>query len=298
MHPSLLYEIHADDITDAPPSTDEAEAVDEPLVPLPTDTVNAEAETGSPSTDPSQHPQLPRVATPQPPTTIVRALPLPPREVLPAQLAVLSRRLRYPAAQRLRFLVIFSIYMHYRLGGDLDQAVQAYNGAVEPFRGDATRRAILRAHSDNTPCAELQPFEARTVGGQRLEALVLLRDGLWNMSPTGRYSHITDSVLLEILEHFRWVVENTAAWIIQVGDLDQIVDRIADLRTPRPTQYQQDERCARFITVTSTNSHYSAHQFLAVRQYDYAAALNGWARLGHIPLLSAPRATTPGQKKM
>jgi hypothetical protein len=93
------------------------------------------------------------------------------------------------------------------------------------------------------------------------------------------------------------VVENAAGWIIQGGDLDQMKDRIADLRTPYPTQYQQDERWARLITITSSNSHYSAQQFLADRQYDYAAALNDWARLGHLPLLSARPATTPGQKK-
>jgi hypothetical protein len=93
--------------------------------------------------------------------------------------------------------------MHSQLGGDLNQAVQLYHVAVGLFRGDAARRATLRAHSDKTLFAELQPFEARTVGGQRLEALAMLRDGLWNMCPTGRYLHITDSVLLEILEHFR-----------------------------------------------------------------------------------------------
>jgi hypothetical protein len=238
-----------------------------------------------------------RSPTPQPPTTFVRALPLPPREILPPQLAVLSRRLRYPAAQRLRFLIAMSVYMHYPRGGDLDQVVREYQIAVEAYR-DVMHGATLRAHFDDTIYSEMQPFEARTVGGQRLEALALLRDGLWNMNVVGKFTNITDSVLLEILEHFRWVVENAAAWIVLGGDIDQITDRIADLRTPNPTQFQQDERWARFITMTSTNSHYSAQQFLADRQYDYAAALNDWARLGHLPLVEAPPATTPSQKKL
>ena len=126
------------------------------------------------------------------------------------------------------------------------------------------------------------------MGGQRLEALAVLRDDLRSTAPNGNYQQVPDSMFLEILEHFRWVVGTSIDWIVEGGDLCQVVDRIANLRTPRPTQYQQDERWARFITMTATNSHYSAQQFLAERQYDYAAALNDWARIGKVPFVLPP----------
>ena len=97
------------------------------------------------------------------------------------------------------------------------------------------------------------------------------------------------------------MVDNALEWVIGVGNIDQVVDRIASLRTPHPTRYQQGECWGRFMTVTAANSHYSAQQFLADRQYDYASALNDWARLGYLQFVLPPplpaAAEEPKKKK-
>lgn len=90
------------------------------------------------------------------------------------------------------------------------------------------------------------------------------------------------------------MVDNALSWIVGEGEIDQIVDRVASLRTPHPTRYQLDERWARFMTVTKTNSHYSAEQFLVERQHDYAAVPNDWVRLRYLPFVFPPQPETEG----
>ena len=73
------------------------------------------------------------------------------------------------------------------------------------------------------------------------------------------------------------------------NNIDDLVDRVAELRIRRPNQMQQDERLAMFITVTSINSPSAAARVLRRVGWDFARAIDVWVRLGYLPKKTSSR---------
>jgi hypothetical protein len=85
--------------------------------------------------DGEEPPQLRlRSPTSPPPATARRGNPLPPREIITPRLAVLVRRLAYPAAQRFEFLRAYLMFIDTRLSGNIDEGARRYQNAVDLFR--------------------------------------------------------------------------------------------------------------------------------------------------------------------
>ena len=87
----------------------------------------------------------------------------------------------------------------------------------------------------------------------------------------------------------RWIHEDAFANILQRnGDYADLEYDLASHRLPPDGQMARDERWARLIDITSTNSHYSALQFLRQHNWDLTLAVDAWFREGGLPIVYPP----------
>ena len=75
-----------------------------------------------------------------------------------------------------------------------------------------------------------------------------------------------------------WIPERALADIAQrQGDYDDLFEYLFKCRLPLNGDLAGDERLARLVDITSTNSHYSTYQFLVQNKSDLAIALDTWS---------------------
>ncbi|EXJ90730.1 hypothetical protein A1O1_03834 [Capronia coronata CBS 617.96] len=88
----------------------------------------------------------------------------------------------------------------------------------------------------------------------------------------------------------RWGSEQVAADIARRnGDYTDLRERATAYRTPDNRTEVQDERLALLITITSTDSWYSARALLERHEWDLEAAIDEWMRLGDVAYVDVPK---------
>lgn len=141
---------------------------------------------------------------------------------------------------------------------------------------------------ENPTLATPQPSYRRgnTVEQTRLRQVHDTQRGLERTAPTLRMANVE----LMLLHHDNnWVGEDVVEDIARRdGDFDDLIDRIANMRVPPDGRIEQDERLALFVSITSTNSWYSALAMLKKHYWDLAAAVDDWIRLGRLPIVTPP----------
>ncbi|KAL9617211.1 MAG: hypothetical protein Q9160_007972 [Pyrenula sp. 1 TL-2023] len=89
----------------------------------------------------------------------------------------------------------------------------------------------------------------------------------------------TMAVAMALLRKHRWNLEDALVeYEASRGDLSKYLDELEALRSRNPTQFQQDQRLAEFLTWTSMDSWYSAHEFLRSHNWDFVRAIDNVSR--------------------
>lgn len=106
----------------------------------------------------------------------------------------------------------------------------------------------------------------------------------------------TMAVAMALLRNHRWSLDDALAeHEAQDGDLGKYVDQLEALRSRDPTQLQQDQRLAEFLTWTSMDSWYAAYEFLRSHNWDFVRAIdNASRRQGRIPAIRGFGVTKTG----
>ena len=129
----------------------------------------------------------------------------------------------------------------------------------------------------------LQCPPAQSVGASRLQALRTFRKTIDSLRPTP--IDLSDCILLEFLQGSKWIIQE--AFQVQQRrphTIDDIVDKLGGLSTSGPSDTEKSERWAAFLTITGTDSHYSARIFLEGQDWVYVDAVNWWSALGKLPI--------------
>ena len=104
-----------------------------------------------------------------------------------------------------------------------------------------------------------------------------------------------NTALIALLGENDWLVKAAEQdFLLREGNLDDLVDRIDPIRLPFPNEMQRDERLAEFISLTSTDSWYSALRFLRQHRWNFVRAVDAWIRLGYLPF-TLPSTATAGK---
>jgi hypothetical protein len=160
------------------------------------------------------------------------------------------------------------------------------NAAAASFR----REEDEALENDTLPAdeAHYQSRRASTVGGSRLLAAAALRIQInKDREEPVQLSHAS---LLGFLQSCHWDLQNALKDYEEYkDDPSDIARQFRHLRTTDPTDMERDERLAEFVTMTSTESIASARRFLAESDWDFVRAVNGWSRLGYLPIIKPKR---------
>ncbi|KAJ9616408.1 hypothetical protein H2200_000126 [Cladophialophora chaetospira] len=121
----------------------------------------------------------------------------------------------------------------------------------------------------------------------RLRALHNLQTGLGNN--TNEALRTNNAIMAMLYNEKGWDLDKAVKEVTERNGLyDDIIDDLATLRPPVDGDVSRDERLARFIDITSTNSWYSAKQFLESCGWDLAVAIDAWFRSGGLPIVYPP----------
>lgn len=102
----------------------------------------------------------------------------------------------------------------------------------------------------------------------------------------------TNANMTLLLHENRWVRDDASHEVSRRnGDYDTLTERMARLRISTEDENSRDERLALLISITSTNSWYSARRLLETNNWDLALAIDEWIRRGGVPLVDAPAQT-------
>lgn len=217
---------------------------------------------------------------------VARREALPPPECLPFQpartkiqqsyrLETLKTQIRYPYASTK------AILHRHLLANGWDA-----NAAAASFRREEEK--ALESGTLPADEAHYQSRRARTVGGSRLLAAADLRIQI--NKDRGEPVQLSHASLLGLLQSCRWDVQSALKEYDQhKDDPSDIIGQFRHLRSNCPTDTERDERLAEFITMTSTESLASARRFLVESDWDFVRALNGWSRLGYLPIIKLKR---------
>lgn len=113
-------------------------------------------------------------------------------------------------------------------------------------------------------------------------AALLVRLGF---QPGASLPHSNTTIIAFLHAHFWDLEEALEAYRIHDGNLDAYQRRGERLRSRNPTQYQQDQRLAEFLSWVSIDNLHSARQHLIRFDWDVARAADEWVRLGYVPIL-------------
>lgn len=132
----------------------------------------------------------------------------------------------------------------------------------------------------------LQCAPAKPVGASRLQALATFRKALNSLRPSDQPINHPDCTLLEFLLSANWVInEALQLYKRKPHTIDNIIDKIADLSTPGPKIAEKSKRLSIFVTLTGTDSFFSAKVWLAEHDWIYRDAVNEWSAEGRMPIL-------------
>ena len=119
--------------------------------------------------------------------------------------------------------------------------------------------------------------------------LHVLHDMHTALGATAINRQTSNAVLALLYSNRNWVSEDALTEIVQSqGDDDDLFEYLPSHRPQPEVDVERDERLARSIDVTSTNSHYSALQFLIQHEWDLAMALDSWLSEGGLPIVYPP----------
>ncbi len=146
---------------------------------------------------------------------------------------------------------------------------------------------VNRAVQDFWEAEEADPTAAVTrpaaVEQGRLQALHSLQLSLGGNANDALRSNT--AVIAMLYNKMRWILADIAREVsARNGNYDDVIDELAPLRPPVDGDVTRDERLARLIDITGTNSHHSAREFLEAHGYDLAMALDAWFRSGGLPM--------------
>jgi hypothetical protein len=223
---------------------------------------------------------------------VARREALPPPECLPfkpaktlfqqrGRLQALKNQIRYPYA------LTDVILRRHLVANEWD-----VNAAAASFRRE--EEVALKNNTSPADESHYQSRRASTVGGSRLLAAADLRTQINNGH--GQPVQLSHASLLGLLQSSRWDLKNALGeYEGYKDDLSDITGQFSHLRSKDPTDIEQDERLVEFITLTSTESIASAERLLVESDWDFVRAVNGWSRLGYLPIIK-PKRDRSGQE--
>ena len=136
--------------------------------------------------------------------------------------------------------------------------------------------------------AAQDPSRPPTVELDRLRQVYDMQAGLGNLP--NQELRTTNAVMALLFNAKKWVQKEVEKDINERnGYYDDTINELAALRVPPEGDITRDERLARLIDITSTDSHYSALQHLIAYEWDLAMALDTWFMSGGLPVVYPPR---------
>ncbi|KAI1619630.1 hypothetical protein EDD37DRAFT_201794 [Exophiala viscosa] len=212
------------------------------------------------------------------------------------RITALRNQLRYPHAIARLMLV-----------GFLSGAGWDVNRAAAVFWEGHNRYSHLNLPLLGAPTQSNQPapqapiiHRAQRSGGQvrrgdsveqgRLRLLVDVQMGLRNSIFDNRPRLRTTNANMTLLCHEQMWDNDEITKVVNGlnGDYKKLSERLDRLRPQTGHQPSRDERLALFISITSTNSWYSARALLESRNWDLALAIDQWIRQGGIRVVDPP----------
>ncbi|KAK4942587.1 hypothetical protein LTR10_017716 [Elasticomyces elasticus] len=212
------------------------------------------------------------------------------------RITALRNQLRYPHAIARLILVGFLS----GAGWDVNRAAAVfweghnrYNHLNLPLLGapnQANNSAALRPGIHHAQRAGGQVRRGDNVEQGRLRLLVDVQMGLRNSIFNNRPRLRTTNANMTLLLHEQlWDNDEITKVVNDLnGDYRRLSERVDRLRHPTEHQPSRDERLALLISITSTNSWYSARALLQNHNWDLARAIDDWIRQGGIRVVDPP----------
>ena len=202
------------------------------------------------------------------------------------RIEALRHQLRHPYALNtglLRYMLVNDQW-------DVNRAAERFrreNGLLMwPHTHPDRRLGSRRGHNVESSRLHVLEDTVRTLGNQ---------DSTYNGTAGDRPPRILSTNPTSLIELFRqnsWVPRRAMTDIAtRRGAYEDIAEGLIGMRIPPTTIGERDERLAWFISVTATNSWYSARVLLENNGWDIGQAIEVWITEGGVPFVPVPSRT-------